>query len=207
MKKALIFLETGKKNTPEYVFMQTLLELLFGQQYSSEFEIITVNGKDNLENAKNKFIENTIEGGRNLLIFDADNIGIDNGGFKKRTQFLEEKRDKLGVEFDLFLFPNNYDDGDFETLLERIVRKEKHKPFFDCFESYEKCIERHHDEDGNQLYNTPNRKGKLHTFITSVPLANKDKKKLGLGNWLFTNYEFWDINSFELDKLKKFIKG
>lgn len=39
-----------------------------------------------------------------------------------------------------------------------------HPVFFDCFEDYEKCVTGVKDEHGLPLYNTPNLKGKLHTY-------------------------------------------
>ena len=71
-----IFLETNKNTTPEYVFVKTLME-----RYSSEdFEIVVVGGKDNLRNAVNEFKKSTINGDRNLLLFDADSE-LNGGGF------------------------------------------------------------------------------------------------------------------------------
>lgn len=71
-----IYLETGKKSTSEYVFIEALLKILDIKK--SLFRIECVNGKDNLPNARNTFIANTENGGKNLIIFDADSP--QNGG-------------------------------------------------------------------------------------------------------------------------------
>lgn len=189
-----IFLETGKDSTPEYVFMKTLLARLgIG---NDKFKIFTVDGKDNLENARNHFIQNTLEHGINLIIFDADSPE-NNGGFDSRKRELENKISELKIEAHIFLFPNNSDDGDFECLLEELARHDLHNRFFDCFNDYETCL-------GNN-YIHPNKKGKLHAYITSMPMSKTKRDRIGSGNWQFDNNDYWDLNCGYLDSLKNFI--
>ena len=67
-----IFIEARHEKTSEYVFLVTLLEYLgFTEE---QYDIICVGGKNNLINAANKFRENTLEEGSNLIIFDADTV-------------------------------------------------------------------------------------------------------------------------------------
>lgn len=207
MSKTRIFIETGNKKTPEHNFIHYLLRTIFGDSFTTDVEIINVGGKDNLKNAANQFAENTNEGGKNLLIFDSDFTGIDNGGYEARKKFLEAKRLELKIEFEMFLFPNNKDDGEFETLLDKIVNKDLHQGYFNCFEAYENCIKSHTDDNGVQKYNTPNLKGKLHTLMTSVKLSKEERDVLGSGQWLFDNKDYWDIDHVELDPLKEFIRN
>ena len=54
------------------------------------------------------------------------------GGFEKRKEFLLEIKERLSLDFELFLYPNNQDDGIFENLLERIVNP-KHKRIIGYF--------------------------------------------------------------------------
>jgi hypothetical protein len=174
----------------------------------SDSELVCVDGKDNLFNEANQNIMqvNTEEGGKNIVIFDADTAN-NLGGFTRRNTYMESKRQKLGLDFKLFLLPNNHDDGDLEVLLERIAQKEKHKTFFDCFNDYELCITGKKDDDGNPVYCTPNLKGKLFTYISSMKLNNSSRRKLGRGNWMFENNEYWDIESDELKPLINFLKN
>lgn len=130
-----IFLETGKKTTPEYCFIDDFVGKYLGVD-PSEYGIECVDGKDNLQRAVNKLLDNTISGIRNLIIFDADSSS-NGGGFEKRKSELLAKMKELNITADLFLFPNNRDDGMFEDLLMHIARKENHKSFFDCFSDYE----------------------------------------------------------------------
>ena len=71
---------------------------------------------------------NTIQGGTNLILFDADTV-LNSGGFDKRKAELEQKLKDLDINAKLFLFPNNKDDGDFESLLEELVQKNTHQIF------------------------------------------------------------------------------
>lgn len=104
-----------------------------------------------------------------------------------------------------FIYPNNKDDGDVETLMESAARRDLHQVFFDCFEDYEKCVSGVKYQYGQPLYNTPNLKGKLHTYMNAQKLNNKLRRKLGTGNWLFDNTNYWDLKTFALQPLKDFL--
>lgn len=190
-----IYLETGKKTTSEYVFIEALLKILDIDK--SLFRIECVNGKDNLPNARNTFIANTENGGKNLIIFDADSLQ-NGGGFAKRKNELEETLKNIGVEADIFLFPNNRDDGDFETLISQLTQKEKHKRFFDCYEDYEKCL--------GTDYLFPNLKGKLFTYISAIPMSKTKRDRLGQGQWLFENNDYWNLESEALKPLMNYLE-
>ncbi|EJC53214.1 hypothetical protein HPHPP26_0478 [Helicobacter pylori Hp P-26] len=81
------------------------------------------------------------------IIFDADikkenqesDAGFDNK-LKHICEKFKEKFKEKGTDFpkeQIFLFPNNQDDGDLETLLLEIA---KHDDFLKCFEGYLECI-------------------------------------------------------------------
>ena len=189
-----IYIESKNLSTPEAVFLTTFLEQL--GIYSSSYTIMPLDGKDNLKNARNLFIQNTLEDGLNLIIFDADTS--DNlGGYCQRKEYLEGLLNELGIEAEIFLFPNNADDGDFETLLEGTARRDSFRRFFDCFKDYELCL-------GDE-YIHPNRKGKLHTYITSMKLSNSQRKKIGSGSWLFDEEKYWNLHADVLSPLADFL--
>lgn len=189
-----IFLETGKQSTSEYVFIDTLLKKI---GLSHNVIIETVNGKDNLAKAKNAFVTNTLEGGTNLIIFDAD-TPLNEGGFKERQKNLLQKLDELEITAELFLFPNNHDDGCFEDLLLKIALFDRYKTFFDCFGDYEKCL--------GDKYAHPNLKGKIFSYISSMKsLTNNQRDHLGQGKWLFDNADYWDLDNDALLPLKEFL--
>lgn len=202
MSMVKIFLETATDKTPEYYFYKTFLRHLGISD--DKFELICVGGKDNLFKNKNIMEINTLEGGTNLVIFDADTEG-NRGGYTKRYEEIMNNPIAKDLSFDLFLMPDNGEDGDFETMIEAIARKDLNSPFFSCYESYERCVERHKDSDGNQMYYAPNRKGKLHTYITSMRMSKTLLNKVKGGDWLFDNSKYWDIDSTILEPLKVFL--
>ena len=127
-------------------------------------------------------------------------------GYTNRKEEIERGMITHSLSFPYFIYPNDQDDGDVETLMESAARRDLHPTFFDCFEDYEKCVLGAKDANGNPLYNTPNLKGKLHTYISSQQLTKKQRDKLGSGNWLFNNPNYWDLNVDTLQSLKDFLK-
>lgn len=201
----IIVLEAKNKNTPEAYFVNTLIRHYYpNTKEGKDYQVIYADGKDNLSNLTPQLQSNTAIGGANVLIFDADTIQ-NGGGFSKRQKELFDKQIELGISFDLFLYPNNIEDGDIETLMERVARKDIHSRFFSCFEKYEMCISQEKNDQGIPKYMTPNRKGKLHTYINSMRLSNKEKRCLGKGDWLFNNSEYWDIEAEAVQPLVSFL--
>lgn len=194
-----IFLETGKKTTSEYVFVKTFLKHIVGPNWGNYFEIETTNGKDNIANFAPSIRANSLEGGKNILLFDADFVE-NAGGFMSRKQELEKKKSELDLEFDFFLFPTNKDDGDVETIFENIALKDKYAIFFDCFHDYETCL--------GKAYEHPNRKGKIFAYISSIMTQSASKRaKLGQGEWQFDNVEYWNLDADYLTPLRQFVLG
>lgn len=190
-----IFIESKHDNTTESVFIRTLLEEIGID--NTQYEIIHVDGKDNLSKTQNLFIDNTLSGGRNIIIFDADTKETQ-AGFLSTMDKIKRTFPSDVIIDDIFLFPNNNDDGIFENLLEEIMQKERHKVFLDCFSDYEHCL-------GDQ-YLTPDLKGKLHTYMSAQKqLSNTQRRRLGSGQWLFSDNRFWNLNSEYLIPLKKFL--
>ena len=101
-----IFIETGSKKSNEYVFVKTLCK----QIGIGEYEIQAVGGKDNLSV---RIADLEDEGYQNLILFDADK------DFEQSKQHIEDQLN--GIAARIFLFPNNRDEGRFETLLEQIA--------------------------------------------------------------------------------------
>ncbi|PUD33309.1 hypothetical protein C2S19_01815 [Helicobacter pylori] len=78
------------------------------------------------------------------IIFDADKKESQEkgAGFDNKLKYIREESKEKGIDFpreQIFLFPNNQDDGDLETLLSEIAN---HKEFINCFESYLDCIKK-----------------------------------------------------------------
>ena len=190
-----IFIEAKHANTSESVFIHTLLKYI--GIAADSFEVIHVDGKDNLYKNEIKFRENTLQGGRNLIIFDADTPETKCGQEVTRSRIFSTFPKDVVID-GLFLYPNNVDDGIFENLLEHLVLKDKHQRFFDCFSDYEHCL--------GSDYLSPDLKGKLHTYMSAQKtLSNRQRKDLGSGKWLFDDPQYWNLEAEELKPLKDFL--
>lgn len=190
-----IFLETGKPATSEAVFIKTLIENLGYNMSSNKVEF--VNGYKNLINVIPTIKARCAEDGKVIIIFDADSPG-NNGGYYTRREEIEKILDENKTQAELFLFPNNDEDGDFETLLEHLMQKTKHAKMLDCYTDYENCL-------GND-YVHPNLKGKIFTYISAMIMTNSKRRKLGNGKWMFDNAEYWNLESDYLKPLKDFLQ-
>lgn len=190
-----IYIEAKDLKTPEAKFVETLLRLIGANP--DLYRIVPLGGKDTLEVSKNQFLQNSFEGGVNLIIFDADTPS-NNGGYAKRKAQLLAKITQLDIKAELFLWPDDNRDGDVETLLDDIARHDIHSGFFDCFNDYECCL--------GSNYEHPNRKGKLYTYITSMPLSKRQRDSIGSGNWLFENTDYWNLNAPALEPIKSFLR-
>jgi hypothetical protein BACCOPRO_00932 len=174
---------------------KTLIENL-GYNISSN-KVEFVNGYKNLVNVIPTIKARCAEGGKVIIIFDADSLG-NNGGYETRKKEIEEVLGENNAQAELFLFPNNEEDGDFETLLEHLIQKEKHTQMLDCYADYETCL-------GND-YVHPNLKGKIFTYISAMKMSSSKRRKLGNGEWMFDNAEYWSLESDYLKPLKAFLQ-
>lgn len=190
-----IFIESRYEKTSEYVFVDTVIKNLGFTE--DQYNIICVDGNSNLVKTANKFKENTIEGGKNLIVFDADTPAT-GGGFAATLQRIQRELQSNEMQADgIFLFPNNSEDGIFENLLERLMQCDIHKHWLDCYSDYEACL--------GDKYLTPNLKGKLFTYISAQKtLSNRKRNKLGSGQWQFNDAQYWDMSADALQPLKDF---
>ncbi|WRC01341.1 hypothetical protein KVF07_04780 [Helicobacter pylori] len=174
----------------------------------AHFDIIYVEGKDKLfsdefcEKIENILKNKNQEYRQVCIIFDAD-IKKENqesdAGFNNKLKHICEKFKEKGIDFpreQIFLFPNNQDDGDLETLLLEIA---KHDEFLKCFEGYLECIKskEHHKPIKNI------RKSKWYAYLEALGLEDLYTKKN-----IFDNTGGKVKNEYEEDyeKLKKAIK-
>lgn len=197
-----IFIEARHERTSEYNFIHTVLSKFFSDK---EFKIICIDGVENLfsEAILNEIQQAEDEGDKALVLVDADFVSK-GWGYSKRKEEIVDKMKLHEISFPLFVYPNNSDDGDVEVLMENLVRKDLHQDWWDCFEDYEICVKSAKDETGSNKYNIPNRKAKLHTFISSQILSKKQRDKLGRGFWLFDDTNYWDLSRKELNPLCDF---
>ena len=202
-----IFIEGKEKSVPESDFLRAILNHIGAT--SDKYEIVYTGGYTNLMDSDKMpnvgiLQANTDDGGKNLVIFDAD-ASNNNGGFAVRRDELLKRRDELSLDFDLFLWPDNGSDGDVELLMESIARKDLYPEFFDCFGKYEHCMSQRKNDKGEPFYSTPNRKGKLHTYFSALPISKSKKNKFGNGQWRWSDPEIWDLDFDTLKPIKDFL--
>ncbi|GAA8315507.1 hypothetical protein HpKG90_05330 [Helicobacter pylori] len=123
-KEILIFVE----GPSDKVFLEVYLYFLEDLPIKN-FKVRSINGKCNLSSHLNEIEKYD----KTLIIFDTDNYKSN----KKEILTVVSKTQKKITEEQIFLFPNNQDDGDLETLLLKIA---KHDEFLKCFEGYLECI-------------------------------------------------------------------
>jgi len=197
-----IFIEAKHEKTAECFFLKAVLNRFFPEKAVKFF---FMDGIGNLfkESILNQISQAKLNNESVLVFADADTV-IKGWGYEKRHESIEIEMHNVGIEFPYFLYPNNHDNGDVEELMEATALHETHKVFFDCFEDYEKCIKGVKNDEGTSVYNSPNLKGKLHTYISAQKLNKKCRDRLGAGDWLFDRCEYWNLDVVALQALKDF---
>lgn len=174
----------GKADTR---FIEDFIKFHFTQEELDKISFVNVKGKDSIHLVKSNFIKNTDQEGINLLIFDAD---LDYSG---RVEELEKQKQDLGIQFELFLFPNNEDKGDLETLLLNLTVKE-HQGIFECFKPFNDCL-----LGKNPDYNVPDLKTQVFSYLSFQKLESKEDKR----NYINGS---WDLNNEYANSLLEFLK-
>lgn len=214
MKKYLIIVE-GKADV---VFLRDYLKLLDNnfilknkkKEIKSEnliesenikIKIFVAGSYNGIERLKNKIMPliDLKVGYKLLVIQDADNPKKRDGGVDSRLEYLNKIKEKLDVEFEIFLFPNNKDDGDLETLLLQIsCEKINYKNFLRCNINYKKEIKEIALEFSDELDED---KYKIFHYFRTFYGSSKAKEE----NRVYEK-EYWDFSHDALNPLRKFIK-
>ncbi|WRD36429.1 hypothetical protein E5K68_02330 [Helicobacter pylori] len=198
-KEILIFVE----GSSDRFFLEIyLLYLYFQEKFPiKNFKVQNVDGKDNLS----KRLLEIEKYDKTLIIFDADK---DYENKKEILKIVSESKQTISEE-QIFLFPNNQDDGDLETLLLEIA---KHKEFINCFEGYLDCIKK--TEHCKPIKNI--RKNKLYAYLEVLGLEKffqytwgtkkkNNKKKLIIDDKDGDEIEIKDQYKGDYEKLKEVI--
>ena len=204
-EKLAIIIESKSEESVECNFLKTFIKKIIKKDIDKFVNFYPINGWTSLKNIRIPLEKGDFIQKKNIIIFDADDPSKDNGGFQNRKNKIENKIENMikgfkdKIDYPLFLFPNNKDDGDFETLLENIINP-KHQQLLDCFGKYEGCIEK------SDQYNTPNRKAKMYAYITSFQHNKTNLEKVKKRNWFFDDEEYWDLAASYLFPLKDFLE-
>ncbi len=148
---------------------------------------VKTEGWTNLPLVKRKFEEATDKGVKNLVIFDG------NGNYTDRRVELTQIAGKLGINFELFLFPNNASNGIVEDLLITTIPHENH-PFINCFHQYCDSVR----QINPKVIFSP--KSAFFAYIEATGQPQKMEKVN------FADPIFWDLKSATLDNLKVFLQ-
>ncbi len=196
------------------IFVEGIADIKFLKDYILEkYDTTLTHGEDIIETrgwtnirseidgelVRNKMSQNSENDGVNLVIFDADSDYID------RLNELNEWGIEYGLDFKIFLWPNNKECGDLETLLERIINP-INKPIFDCWENYESCLLQKEIEGRDHPLTIPAKKTKIYGYLEALLGETKSqKKKVKEENRNYKNKTHWDLDSEPLNDLKLFL--
>lgn len=152
------------------------------------------------EEAINPLKENMAYGVKNLIIFDADDDCE-----ARRAELLAIKKE-FGVEFELFLLPNDKDAGALEDLLENIINPDN-QPVMYCWQTYEGELEKVRIPTKTPPTLTiPAKKTKIYAYFETLPGKSKTQKKLIKdANRNYENTQHWNLDAEYLETLKEFL--
>ncbi len=160
-------------------------------------KIIIGGGYTAVKNAKVRFETHKTEAYQILVIQDADNPQKQEGGVRNRMLYLDAVKRDLEIDFETFLFPDNENDGDLETLLLKIIDKNKFEKSFECYKKYVDCSTKLAQENySEELLKDKNIVFNYFRTYYGMNGAREENRK----------YEtpFWDLASPELEPLKLF---
>ncbi|TLE03330.1 DUF3226 domain-containing protein [Helicobacter japonicus] len=180
-----LFVVEGKSDK---VFLE---QYIYCKNSTFEYEIIE-NGNNNLQDSTLTQIKKALDkNNRVCIIFDAD---LD---CNQTRQSIENKIRNYKDMVEIFLFPDNKNKGNLETLLSDIA---KYKEIIECFEKYVKCLESHSKHFADNIY----KKSKMYAYREASGLEkNMKSNKNALNKDIFSQY--FDFDSPYLQPLHSFI--
>lgn len=154
------------------------------------------------ENGINTIKEGMDYDATNLVIFDADD------DIEARRRELLSIRDEYGVEFELFLLPNNQDAGTLEDLLEHIINP-NNQPIFDCWQHYEdELVQQEIPGRTPPPLTIPAKKTKIYGYLEALLGGTKSQKELiKEANRNYENSLHWNLEAEYLEPLKAFFEN
>lgn len=204
MKRFLIIVE----GDADKKFFRDYYHHLFGEQ-APENSIIH-SGKDGETGGYSKLKseetlqalrQNYDQGGVNLVVFDADDDCE-----TRRKELLSVKKE-FGVEFELFLLPNDKDAGALEDMLEQIINPDN-QPVMDCWQTYEGELEKVRIPTKTPPTLTiPAKKTKIYAYLETLLGKSRSQKKLIKDpNRNYENISHWNLDAEYLEPLKEFLE-
>jgi len=201
------------------IFVEGIADQIFIRQYIAfikginekeipEKGIIKCGGKANLcsDEVINQLKTAIDNGIIPLIIFDADSSVQET---QKEIKRRLKPHNISPEQYALFLFPNNKDSGDLETLLERIIPP-NNQSILKCWNKYERCLEIYATPLVRPIplrpLTTPARKTKIYGYLeVLLGESQSEKKKIKEANRNYHNNDHWDLQSSTLNSLKELI--
>lgn len=172
----------------DLAFIQAFLQTRFPQTWQYA-KLIATHSKTKIPKIKQNLQEMTDQGLANLLVFDAD------ADFALRQQELDAEKNTLGVDFEIFLFPDNQHNGQFETLLRQIA---KNQAFFACWDTFADCTE-HLPNTLSGLYPKTESQCYCELYLPPIFPRKIEKRKID-----YTVVDAWDLQHPALQPLYAF---
>lgn len=186
----------------DVTFIRQYVHHIMGELIPDE-RILKLDGWTNLKGFtwQQRMKTNTANGGINLVIIDADD-DID----ARRSDILAWK-EQYGLDFELFLLPNNQDAGALEDLLENIINP-NNRSILDCWEDYEKeLVQLDIPNRTPPPLTTPAKKTKIYGYLEALLGESKSQKELIKEvNRDYENTQHWNLDAEYLEPLKEFLK-
>lgn len=140
------------------------------------------------------------DGGKVLVVFDADS------DYLKQKECLLTWRDNQHFSFDLFLFPNDSDNGALESLLEKIINAQN-QPIFDCWNQFEETLKGINIpwKEPDHKPTIPAKKTKIYAYLeTLLGDSTSQKNLIKERNRNYSNPNHWNLDTDYILSLKKF---
>lgn len=185
----------------DLVFFEQYYRHLFGKSAPNGF-VFKTDGKDNLPKFANQMRTMSANGGINLVVFDADD------DIEARRKELLAIKEQFGVEFELFLLPNDKEAGALEDMLENIINP-NNKPIFECWESYEKeLVKLDIPSRTPPPLTTPAKKTKIYGYLEAYHGETRHEKELIKEvNRNYADPKLWNLDAEYLGALKGFLES
>jgi len=173
-------------------FLEDFIEYHFGKKIDRT-SFILVGGKSESLHQVQVDIQKSSENNRNVLIFDADDKD-----FQTTSDKINIQMGKLNLKFhSTFLFPNNAEQGNLESLLMKSVTAGNEKLFV-CIEDYAKCKL----SLGLKKPRPITEKEKIFIYHGSF----EDSKSAQGSKRSYFDASIWDLKCQNLEPLKEFLK-
>lgn len=154
---------------------------------------VFINGIGGWTNVQNVLpnIQSTLDdGGKVLVVFDADSEPD-----TRREEILDLLGKGLVNSSDVFLFPDNQQEGDLETLLENII-VDNNKFVFCCWSKFMDCLTKN---DREQKMRLPNRKAKIFDYVSLLGRKAQEKDRN------YKDSSLWNLDAPYLEPLRDFL--